>query len=157
MATTMISLKWQDAEGRSRTERLWFDAATMANPTQAQDALDDIEALIDILSGCQLAEANVTFPLTLAGVGSVAEGYNVRSGATLSFIDENMVGQNLYIPGVLDSLMQAGAVQNTGNMAAFITAMISGGFGTGTYLPVTRNTSAAWDTFVKGVETTRKT
>lgn len=156
MATTAISIKWRDVEGKEITEVLYFDVADVATVAAAQTQLTAYEALLEDVSGCVIVEANVTFGLTVSTVETPDVGYSVRSGAYLSYKDSDNVGQGLYIPGILGGFIVNDIVVETATeVAALIAATLGSGVG-GEEPLSSRGSAALWSDFIKGKGTSRK-
>lgn len=156
MATTAISIKWRDVEGKEITEVLYFDTGDVGTVAQAQTQLTAYETLLEDISGCIIVEANVTFGLTVSTTETADVGYSVRSGAYMSYKDSDNVGQGIYVPGILGAfIVNDIVVASATEVAAFIAATL--GTGAGGEEPLsTRGSSALWTTFLRGKGASRK-
>lgn len=158
MATVRMSVTYEDAEGDRVTQALHWDSADVTTVAEAQDAFTDFETLIHDVTGGAIVDAEVSFPLTIAGTETPDAGYSVFSGATLSFRDSDGNGQSLYVPAILQSQI-AGQVVNdvaTPGMLEFLADVETNGFGTGGHRLSSRGSGALWNTFLTGKRSTRK-
>ena len=161
MATTKISVKYQDAEGESKREAYHFDATDVTTVAEAQDAFTDFETLVHNCIGPAIVEADVTIPLTCALTETPDSGYSVWTGATLSFKDSDGVGKSLYLPGILQAMMQSKKVLNTTSPSPnainlLIADIITNGFGTGAHRLSSYGSGALWNTYLDGDRSGRK-
>jgi hypothetical protein len=151
-----MSLRWRDVEGKSSqlVVPMYFDAADVPTLADAQTTFTKYETLLHALSGCVIAEAEVVFPLTLAGTESPDAGYRTRTGATLSFINSDEQGDSIYVPGILDDKIIDGIVDSSdSDVADFITEATGGG----TTDPLsTRGSGSLWTDYEGGKQTNRK-
>jgi len=156
MASTAISLVWEDAEGKRYPTTINFDYTDVDTLAKAATQLSEYEPILEAMSGCVITEASVTFPLTADDVATPDVGYSVRAGAYLSFVDSDGVGQGIYIPGMLASKM-ANDVVNDGDsdVAAFIADALGEGVGGEEPLSA-RGSGALFTTFRGGKGASRK-
>lgn len=157
MPTVRVSVKWRDVEGKTSqiSEPLYFDVADVATLAEAQATFTQYEGLLGAVSGCAIVEAEVTFPLTVSLAQAADPGYRTRTGATLSFVDSDGVGQSLYIPGILDDKIANGVVDETdGDIVPLINEIIGN---PGVTDPLsTRGSAAKFATFEGGRQSNRK-
>ena len=86
MPTVLISAVFSDIEGNTYSVPLHFDDSDITTLVLAQSNFDLYETALENVSGCAITDASVTFPLTVSTGQSPDNGYNTRSGATMSFI-----------------------------------------------------------------------
>jgi len=156
VATTMISVVFEDVEGLRWREPIYFDVGDVDTVAKAQTQLGKYETLLENLSGCAIVEAQVTFNLTVDTGQSPDVGYSIRSGAYLSFRNSDSVGDGIYIPGILGNKISNDVIiDSETNVAAFIAA--ASGSGANSEEPLsTRGSGSLWATYLKGKGASRK-
>lgn len=152
MPTVRITTIWEDSEGRRQSVPLYFDSLDITTLASAQTAYVAYETLMLAISGASIVEAEVTFGIAVAGGQTPDSGYNVRSGAYLSFENSDDVGDGLYLPAILENDIANGVVNpDDADVAAFIAQATSGS------PPLsTRGSASLWSDFIRGRETVRK-
>lgn len=158
MPTTLISVTWVDAEGDKITVPTYWDSTDVATVADAQAVITGLEGLLENVAGPVILSAEVKFPLTASQVENADSGYSVFSGATLSFRNSDGVGDQLYIPGILQSqIADQVVIPSTTEMAALIAALsTSTGVGANAARISSRGSGSLWNAYVKGKRSTRK-
>lgn len=107
---------------------------TVNDVPAAQDFATDFVNQLNVLSGCWVAAAEVTFPLTVTPQ-TADPGYRNDAGATLSIYNNASPvprAYSMYVPGFLLTKITNGIVEaNDANMVTFRDAILTSGFGTG--------------------------
>jgi len=155
--TAKISFHWVDGEGTTSgmTTPLHFDLGDVATLAEAQAQATLYETALHAVSGCAIDRMEVTFGLSAAGTESPDAGYRTRTGATLSFLDSDGVGQSIYIPGILDDKILDGVVDSSDTEVAALINAILGNVG-GTDPVSSRGSASAFDSYVGGKQSNRK-
>jgi len=156
MATTAISIKFRDIEGKEVTEVLFFDSGDVGTVALAQAQLAKYETLLEAVSGLPIVEANVTFGLTVDTGQSPDAGYSVRAGARLSFLNSDTVSDSLYVPGFLQGKMSNDIVNDADAQVLALINAIKGDGADGEEPLSTRGSGALWATYRGGKGTSRK-
>lgn len=154
--TRSITLVWEDAEGNTHPETLYFDSADLTDLATAQAAVTDYATLMAAISGCIITDAHITWQLSVPTPGTADGGYFVTTGAYFSFKDSNEVAQGFYIPGVTNENM-IGKIVNS--EATGVEALIEAAIGNGVDVePLsTRGSGAQFSEFRTGKQANRKT
>lgn len=156
MATTKISVKWRDAEGKEVTEQMYFDVGDVATVAAAQTQLTAYEALLEDVSGCIIVEANVEFPLAVSTVEIADVGYNVRSGVWIAYRNSDGVGDGLYVPGILDGMTSEDKLdRGVSEVNLLLNAIEGTGINSEERLS-TRGSASLWATYRGGKRVSRK-
>lgn len=157
MATVRISVKFIDHEGDTVTIPTYWDDTDVTDLASAQAVAAGLETLLEAVSGADVESMEVSFPIDAADSPNPSDGYAVHTGATLSFLNSDGIADQIYIPAVLESLIQNKVVQNTGAMATLITAFSTAtGVGANSERISSRGSGALWSSFRVGKRSTRK-
>lgn len=156
MPTVLISPVFTDVEGNTYSVPLHFATADITTLVLAQSNFNSYETALENVSGCAITAASVTFPLTVDGGQSPDNGYNTRSGATLSFEDTDTVGESLYIPGVLDTKLINNIIDAADTDVAALIDHITNADSPSPHGLATRGSAALWTTYKIGRASIRK-
>ena len=152
MPTVRVTTVWEDIEGARISVPLYFDTGDVSTVALAQTAFTTYEALMLAMSGSSIVSAEACFGLNVSGAQNPDNGYNNRSGAFLSFVNSDTIGDGLYIPAMLDDKLSGGIVDESDTqVAAFINEALNG------TIPLSsRGSASLWLAYKIGKETIRK-
>lgn len=147
-----------DHEGDTIVIPTYWDSADVTTLAEAQAIAAGLETLLEDVSGADVLESEVSFPIAASDAANPSDGYSVHTGATLSFLNSDGVADSIYIPAVLESLVTNKVVQDTGDMGTLITAFTTAtGVGANNERISSRGSGALWSSFRGGKRSNRKT
>lgn len=157
MSTVLISVTFIDHEGDTRTVPTYWDDTDVTTLAEAQAVCTGLETLLRAVTGTDIEEFNITFNQAPGQAPNPSDGYPIHTGATLSFLNSDGVGDSFFVPGILESLIQNKLVLNQNAMATLITAFTTAtGVGANNARISSRGSGSLWNEFRIGKRSNRK-